>query len=666
MLVVKAKASNNLNDSAQTRINILGTALVRVWTPAGVWIPDVATRSPVWAFCDVFTASYGGSLPDEFLDMPTLYALDQELAALGIFFDWVFEQKTTTWEAAKSIALICRAVPMLVGNKISMVRDRPQVLPAAVFNENNIVENSLSCGVKLREISDHDGLEIEYINPTTWQPETVVCLGPGDLGDNLKNVKVPGCTDRTKAFRIGMYMRMSELSIRLNVTFKTGMEGFIPSYGDLIAVNHSFPRWGQGGQVVAVSDALVVLSVPVTFTPGQQHYLLIRKADGSVFGPAAVSDSGVAMTLVLATPIVSAEFFVPGAEPPIFLFGCGTAWGKLVKIASLAPDGDETVTVKATNYTPLLFSYDDIVPPAFNGGFFIDTSNGTPPLQDLRVTAHPTDTSLIVLTWREVIGVVKYVINTSSDGINYSLAAECTTAFYVLPVLAGHLWISVQAIKTGAGTPGYWDGIVGDVRPLPADVTGVALASAFTGLVLRASWTPVANVDGYRVRVLSRPTGGNYTLARTVQTPGPLLEYFNTDALADGAAKREFRILVQGMNVTGPSANPAELITANATPAAATGLTRTILAGGFSGFTFLATRMQLSWTPTSDTDVDFFRVVTSPTSGFTTGDTVYQGSDTSCIIDSPGFFSTIYWRVLTKDKWGPELVTSSEATATGF
>ena len=73
------------------------------------------------------------------------------------------------------------------------------------------------------------------------------------------------------------------------VSFRTELEGMIPTYGDLIAVAHDMPRWGESGEVVAYDPPVLTLSEPVTFNETGTHSIVLRRRDGSLSGPWRVS-----------------------------------------------------------------------------------------------------------------------------------------------------------------------------------------------------------------------------------------------------------------------------------------------------------------------------------------------------------------------------------------
>lgn len=57
LVAVKARASNNLNNNVGQRFNVIATRKLPVFDRAtNQWTEPRATRSPIWALCDVFTA----------------------------------------------------------------------------------------------------------------------------------------------------------------------------------------------------------------------------------------------------------------------------------------------------------------------------------------------------------------------------------------------------------------------------------------------------------------------------------------------------------------------------------------------------------------------------------------------------------------------------------
>lgn len=260
LLAIKLRASNNLNDNSRQRVNAFVTRKLPTWHPVDGWTDPVPTRSIVWALVDLFRSYYGGKLADEYVDLAGLYAEHVFYTVQGKTFDWVFDQRGTVWEAARAICRVGRAVPMLFGSRVGMVRDKPKTLPTVMFTPDNIVKDSWRLNVACFEPDAVDHVIMEYVNPQTWKQETVVAAIPGMSRENGENIKFAGCTSRLHAWREGMYILLGKHKWRKECQITTGLEGNIPTFGDLASISHDVPRWNQFGIVNALDVATVYRS----------------------------------------------------------------------------------------------------------------------------------------------------------------------------------------------------------------------------------------------------------------------------------------------------------------------------------------------------------------------------------------------------------------------
>lgn len=524
MLAMKARATNNLNDNAASRVNVVAVRKLRSWNKATQsWNAAAPTRSIVWAFVDIFqNTTYGGRLGDAYLDLDALADLNAVLTEREEFCDWIFDQRLTVWDAARLVANLARAVPMLNGSRVSMVRDEAKTLPTAVFNPENIVKGSFRLETKLAALNDYDGLEVEYIDPLTWKSETVPCLMPDEVGDNMEKVVLNGCTSREHAYHWGMWRRAVTRYVRQNVVFRTGMEGHIPSYGDLVSVCHDAPKWGTGGFVVAVDVAGtgLTLSEPVAFDGVSTYKIMLRKKNGAATSPITVTAGADELHVVLAAPIDPAEFwFDANREPPLFLFGKSNLVGRYARVVNLAPADDDTVEVTATPYRSEPHSFDEYVPPAKG-----DTQGGLPKKPDL-----PSVTGLIVAksanmpnevvaTWNATQGADYYVAQLSYDGTTWETLSDFIEGTSIrFTVLPRYIYVRVAAVTTGMGGWAYWTGdapvektnVEIDNDATPNGVSGVNLVAGF-GMIW-IEWANSTNAVLRKTRIFatawSNPAG---------------------------------------------------------------------------------------------------------------------------------------------------------------
>jgi len=256
-LAVKMRATDNLSMRSSRLVNCLVTRRLPVWNPGTGWSSPQATRSIAWAFADAVRASYGAKLADTRIDLRALYRLDQTWAARGDQFDAVFDQKVTVWEALTRIARCGRAVPYLQSGVVRLVRDEPKTLPVARFTTANIVKGSFKLQYVMPGEETADAVTVEFFNPKTWKPAEVTVSLPGSVEANQATVNLFGCTSQTQAMREGKYIAAANRYRRRLITFRTEMEGLIPTFGDLIAVSHDMPARGIEGSTAGESAEVI-------------------------------------------------------------------------------------------------------------------------------------------------------------------------------------------------------------------------------------------------------------------------------------------------------------------------------------------------------------------------------------------------------------------------
>lgn len=460
LLAIKLRATNNINDNAANRVNVVATRKLPIWN-GSVWSAPTATRSIVWAFCDIFRATYGGNLSDSFLNLPALLALDTFFAGRSEYFDWIFDQKLTVWEAARLVANVGRAVPMLNGSQITMVRDDVKTVPTAIFNQENMVEHSFRWEMKLASLDAKDGIRVEYTNPTTWKIETVDCLVGDDSGEDMETIRLNGVTSRQHAYNWGRWKRAISRYQRENVSFRTGLEGHIPSYGDLITICHDVPRWGQGGFVLSVDGTTLELSEPVSFGVGT-HKILLRKRNGESTAALTVTAGADDYHVVLDSALTIEDFcFDDNSEKPLFVFGPSTQIARDCKIVSLAPGEDDTVDVTAIPYRSEVYSQDDTAPGGGdNGGNLPNIPGVDTSIKGLIVVASPYVANEVIATWNAVRGASYYVVELSYNGTTWERVAdrvEDTNVRFTV-VSRSTMYVRVAPVTVGQGSWTYWVG----------------------------------------------------------------------------------------------------------------------------------------------------------------------------------------------------------------
>ena len=351
LLAVRMRATDNLSQRSARLVNVIVTRRLPVWDPATGWSAPQPTRSIAWAFADAARAKYGAGLEYARIDLAALHTLYQVWQSRGDRFDAVFDQGLTVWEALTRIARCGRALPFLQGGILRIARDAPRALPVALFGPRNIVKGSFRVQYVMPGEDTADAVTVTYFSERTWRPDEIVATLPNSeadaAADKPATVELFGCTGRDQAMREGLYMAAANRYRRRIMTFRTELEGLIPTYGDLIAVTHDLPRWGQGGEVVDADGRALTLSEPLEWESGGEaaeppvHYLALRRRDGSLSGPWPVEPGGGDRTVVLSEDLDLEPYTGAEEERTHFAFGSGEAWGLRARVMAVRPRGGQ-------------------------------------------------------------------------------------------------------------------------------------------------------------------------------------------------------------------------------------------------------------------------------------------------------------------------------------
>ena len=343
LLAIRMRATDNLSQRSSRLINCIVTRKLPIWSSESGWSTPVPVRSIAWAFADILRASYGAKLPDARIDLAALAQLDQVWTSRGDRFDGVFDQQVTVWEALTRVARCGRAVPFLQGGIVRLVRDEARLLPVALFSPRNIVKNSLKIQYVMPGEETADAVTVEFFSSRTWKPDEVTVSLPGSSSANPAKLRLFGCTTEAHAVREGLYLAAANRYRRRIITLRTELEGLIPTYGDLIAIAHDMPSWGTGGEIVAwdAASQIATLSEPVVFTDTQPHVMALRRRDGGVSGPHAVTPGSDAQQVVFANlPDIPMETGL-SAERTHFAFGIAEQWSLLARVIAVRPRGEQ-------------------------------------------------------------------------------------------------------------------------------------------------------------------------------------------------------------------------------------------------------------------------------------------------------------------------------------
>ena len=648
LLAMRVRASANLSNNASRLVNVLNERLVPVWSPEG-WSTPQINRNPAWAFADAVRSRYGGDFADSELDLNGLHYLAGLFDSRGDKFDGRFDTEQSLWEALGKIGQVCRSGPVRQGNLIRCIRDQQTEVPSQVFGMANM--SNFSVDYVMHDDRTADAVKVTYWDETRDYTETTItCQLPDDTADNPQEVTLFGCTQYEQAWREGMYLAASNRERRQMVSWTTGLEGHIPTFGDLVIINHDLMGAGQqfGGIVEAISGSVLTLSSDVDMS-GEHWYCILRDRYGAPSAPLPIEAVAPNQVRVLDTlPYIEED---PSREPTHYLIGQGAKVSWPVKITAITPEADNKITIAGCIESEFVHTVDQGVlpppppevkplPPGLVINNLLATQGGT------------VHAPVIFLSWDIAVGADRYVIEYSADGRQTWQPAGTGQSFINQHEFAAVVGLLTCRVAAVGAIRGEWADIVvnaGGDFDTPGQVQPV-LIEPFTGDAMKVRWDKQPAAARYLVRVNSH---GSEMRALYLDRAITEYQYHYTDAQQD-AAGRTLTIKVAAENGNGVKGEAGEVTATNAPADVPANLVIDAFVDSFM------VRCSLP----DDSDIQSLSVWGSETKGFIPDATnlLASSSTTRVSINQSG---TWYFRVAWVDNWGADdLNYSGEIKAT--
>ncbi|KGT87461.1 kinase, partial [Erwinia typographi] len=216
---------------------------------------------------------------------------------------------------------------------------------------------------------DYDGVDVTYINGSTWAEETVQCRLPGNpTPSKIEDYTLDGVHDQDKAYQTGMRRLMKYQQQRLTFTAITELDALCYNVGDRVILTDDIP----GNKTVSC------LIMAMSTAGGVTTFTVSEAPDWSFANPRAVLryQDGTASPLLTATQAGDFQLSVPwqsafddivlgdaAIEPPRLIFCDSSRVGYDALISEIEPQSDGTCQVTANEYRDSFYDYDNAVYP---------------------------------------------------------------------------------------------------------------------------------------------------------------------------------------------------------------------------------------------------------------------------------------------------------------
>ena len=433
-------------------------------TYTGMWdgqFKMAYSNNPAWVYYDLCTATrygLGGRLKEYMIDKWSLYRLAQycdQMVDDGMggteprFTVNIYIQSAEgAFEILSKLAGVFRAISYWDGNSIVVDADIPQDSMYS-FSRANVIDGVFEyTGTRARD--RHTVAKVAWDNPANHfkteyefvRDEKAIAK----FGVRVADIQAWGCTSKGQAQRAGIWALKSEQLETRMVTFKVGLDGYIPAPAKVIEISDElFAGRATGGRVLAINDKKTVITLDRAITAKTGDTLVINGDDG-------VSQRRQIKSVVGDKVTVTKPFDNISVENVWVLDSADLATMKF-RVLSVTADENHQFTITAVQYNPA--KYDAVDTGAYIDERPISVINPTvqAPAKAVNLSSYHTvnqgvSITTLIISWEQVAGAVKYTVEWRKDNGNWqSLPPTGTNSIEIAGVYAGQYEARVTAIS---------------------------------------------------------------------------------------------------------------------------------------------------------------------------------------------------------------------------
>jgi predicted phage tail protein len=452
--------------------------------------------------------------------------------------DVVVQSQVEAFQLVRDICSAFRGMTFYNGESLSIIVDKPRD-PVYLFTADNVVDGVFvrtfpsektmytSCNVMFDDEENQYEQDIEPV----FNPDAAM-----RFGHNPTSITAIGCTRRTEANRRGRWILQTNLSAT-TVSFSTGLEGMIPSCGDVIYV--ADPHWQSAfnlvlsGRVMEVSGVQLFLAYRCDAKAGDT--LILNTDDGKPVRRTIASVSADGKTITLN---VGYNFDV--APDSVFLIESDQLAAEqyvVTRIEKGSDDDEFTFAITATQYNPN--KYD-----AIDNGVITDDrptsvvdpdSLGAP--KDLTISSFSRivqgmSVETMVIGWSAVQYAKLYEVQWRKDGGNWNnVPRTATTQVDIEGIYAGEYQARVRCIS-GGNVASPWSALAsatltGKVGAPKGPINLFASDNEIFGI--RVKWAmPEGAEDTAYIELYQSQSGTDQDASLLTLIPYPASEYWHS------------------------------------------------------------------------------------------------------------------------------------------
>jgi predicted phage tail protein len=418
---VKIKVPSNYDPVSRTYIGIWDGLFKRTYS-----------NNPAWIYYDLCTNkryALGNRLTEQMIDKWSLYRLAQycdQLVPDGkggqeprFACNVYIQSAESAFDILSKLAGLFRAISYWDGASIVCEADLPQDT-MFTYTSANIIDGAMGINYTGTRARDrHNAVKVAWDNPQNrYKTEYVFVRDEAaiarDRGVKLLELEAWGCTSEGQAQRTGQWALKTEQLETRTVTFKVGLDGYIPLPGKVIELaDELLAGRANGGRISSVSADLKQITLDrddVVCRAGDR--LIVNGEDGKAQARVVQSKNGRVITVVSAFDSV--------APQNVWVIDAQDLATMKFRVVSISQDEQHQFTITAIQHNESKFD-------AIDHGAFIDDrpiSMINPTTQDPVESVSISSEQMVqqgmsietmVISWSQAKGATKYQVEWRKD-----------------------------------------------------------------------------------------------------------------------------------------------------------------------------------------------------------------------------------------------------------
>ena len=433
-------------------------------TYSGVWdgtFKLAATNNPAWVFYDLVLSNRygcGDRIKASQIEKWDLYKIAQycdELVPDGhggdgkeprFLCDVYIQSQESAYTVLRDIAAIFRGMTFWADNKVNAVADMPDTI-FRTFTNANIVGGKPSYSGGSQQNRYTQAL-VSYTDTNNHSNDAIEAVADIKLqrryGVRKTEISAIGCTRQSEANRRGRWALLTNANDRV-ISFATGLEGAIPSPGNIIAIADStLAGRDNGGRISNAEGRKITLDRSANIKIGDR--LIVNLPNGR--------SEGRTVSLVADNIItVSTEYSQELEKNAVWTVDSDDLALQLYRVINVTDNSDNTYTITGAIHNPDNYEYIDSVARIDERPITIVPPGVQAPPKNIRISSYSQINQGISFTtlradWDAVDNAITYEAQWRRDNNNWvSIPRASTCGFEVDGIYAGRYQVRVRAIN---------------------------------------------------------------------------------------------------------------------------------------------------------------------------------------------------------------------------